>query len=589
MNKEILTTLQKPWVLLAGILLIAIFTFLPCLDNLFTNWDDPEYVLGNSLLHNLSFENIKAIFTMHLTGKYHPLTILSFAVEYHFFGLLPFLYHLDNLFLHLFNIILVFLFVRKLFQDQNLALLTALLFGIHPLHVEPVAWVVGRKDVLFTACYLGSLLSYLSGFGGSNGRPRAGYEFYWLSLLLFLAAMLSKAMAVSLPVILLLIDFHTRGRLSLKNILQKIPFFILAIALSLITLSSEKSSSAFSATALYAPLWRIPLSAHALLVYLGKGILPLRLSAFYPLPTKPSDLIAASIVAAMLFFILYLLALKERLLKFALLFFLLTIGPALHLVEINDSAAYDRFFYLPSIGVFLVVGKFFINRFYIVLRQWNAKPETKLSKSLLMKMIRQRTACALIFVYVAILIAISYNRCLVWKNSESLWQDVIHNYPDAAVAYGNLAASYMEQGKNAQAFQALQKAINLAPNYALAYYNLGNLLAQKGRYQEALKVYNRSIVLDPQYLNAYNNRGNMYVFMRDYDLALADYDQVIILNPNHLEAHLNRGIVYYVQRKFAAALTDFKKALALDPGNLLARDKIKEIENKKLEPDNTTP
>ncbi len=234
--------------IVAGILITTLLCYLPSLHNEFLKyWDDQAYVTGNDLIKDLSFNSIKRIFREDagLYANYHPLTTLSLALNYHE-GVGPFPYHLTSLILHLFNTLFVFVFIYLLSDKKIIvASLTALWFGIHPVHVESVAWISERKDVLYTFFYLLSLIAYWQ-----YVKKDLALKFYFLAFVLFACSVLSKAMAASLPVVFLLVDYWTGRKFNMRLILEKAPFVILAIILGMYAMTIQTAGGATPQVAL---------------------------------------------------------------------------------------------------------------------------------------------------------------------------------------------------------------------------------------------------------------------------------------------------------------------------------------------------
>ncbi|MDP2654590.1 MAG: tetratricopeptide repeat protein [Candidatus Omnitrophota bacterium] len=551
----------NPWLMVPLILAGALVVFAPSLQNGFVNWDDPEVLLENPLIRGLSPDHLRLMFTTHLTGKYHPLALLSFALEYQFSPLSPAVAHGINLALHLLNTILVYYFVRGLALRPALALVITVLFAVHPLHVEPVAWAASRKDALFAFFYLLGLLAYQKGLALPSRRP----AFLILTFAAFACSLLSKATAVSLPVVLLLLDRYENGKISREDVLWKLPHFVIVVLYIIGVRAAAGGADAFPATALNPPLMKILLSGQALLIYFVKILVPVNLSAFYPLPEYANPGLFLSPLAVLgTGFVLYRRFRTHPLLSFAILFFVVTIAPTLHLAEINDSVVYDRFAYLPSLGIFLVMA-------VALERLWTAWPRK-----------RVLLACA-VAAYVLVLSAASFTRCGVWKDSETLWKDVLAMHPGSAVAHLNLGSHYDAIGRYPEAVFHFDRAVALAPNFAMAYFNKGNVMARDGLYQPAISYYNKALEFDKNYIDAYINRGNMFLLSGQAGLALKDYDTALTLNPYHVPARLNRGMCFIAQKDYAKALAEFDAVLKLDSANALALEKKRALE-KKLNP-----
>jgi hypothetical protein len=237
---------------LIGILLLTFFIYSKSIQNDFVTWDDPEYVTDNNLIKDFSLHGIKNLFTNFYEGNYHPLTALSNSIEFHFWKANPKPYHIINILLHLLNVVLVFLVVAKLAGKKEAGVIVSLFFAVHPLHVESVAWIAERKDVLYTFFYLAAWLAYIRYLKIPNQKGwESGYLIF--SLLLFGCSLLSKSMAVTLPVILILTDYYLDKKINLKSLLAKIPFFLLSLIFGVVALKSQGTSGATEA-APYFPL-----------------------------------------------------------------------------------------------------------------------------------------------------------------------------------------------------------------------------------------------------------------------------------------------------------------------------------------------
>ncbi|HKB43192.1 MAG TPA: hypothetical protein VKC90_02345, partial [Chitinophagaceae bacterium] len=258
------------------ILLIALIAFLPALKAGFV-WDDKNYIQNNPGLHSI---NLKEIFSSYVLGNYHPLTMLSLAIEYHFWGLNEAGYHIINVLLHLLNVILVFYAIFLLSNKTGVALIAALLFGIHPLHVESIAWASELKDLLYTFFFLASYIFYLKYIKSNKNK------FLFYALLLFMFSLLSKAMAVSLPLLLLLTDYFKGRKINMTILLEKLPFFILAVIFGVVAIHAQKSSHSIQDINIFTFPQRIIFASYGFITYLLKLLVPSHLSAYYPYPIR---------------------------------------------------------------------------------------------------------------------------------------------------------------------------------------------------------------------------------------------------------------------------------------------------------------
>ena len=262
-----------------GILLlllsVTILTFLPCIHNGFVNWDDDLYVTGNPPIRSLSPRSLGRLFSNFYAANYQPVTMVSYALDYHFAGLDPASFHRTNLLIHLTNCILLYVFIWFLSRSVFVSFFAALLFGIHPLHVESVAWISARKDLLSCFFFLGALISYLFYL---RKRVRS---YYYLCLLAFFLSLLSKAMTLMLPFILLLCDYFINKKITKKDIIHKWPFFVLAVTFGILALYGQHRAGAIGEEYISAFLRHIGFACSAILFYLGKAFVPLNLSCFY--------------------------------------------------------------------------------------------------------------------------------------------------------------------------------------------------------------------------------------------------------------------------------------------------------------------
>ncbi|MGA2824073.1 MAG: phospholipid carrier-dependent glycosyltransferase, partial [Bacteroidales bacterium] len=295
MTKQVVTLDKwKYYIALIIIILISFITYLPVFHNSLLAWDDDGYIKNNPLIYSI---NLKEIFSQYVLGNYHPVTILTLATEYHFFGSNETGYHVVNLFLHLLNVIFVFYTVFLLSDKAGVALVASLLFGIHPLHVESVAWVAELKDLLYAFFFLASYVFYLKYIKNQQKK------FYLIAFFLFLVSLLSKAMAVSLPVVLILTDYFKGRKINIKTLLEKVPFFLLAFVIGVLAILAQKSSAAIQDMAIYTFPQRIVFACYGFITYLFKLLLPLNLSAYYPYPGKNGVDIPIQYYAYIIFFL----------------------------------------------------------------------------------------------------------------------------------------------------------------------------------------------------------------------------------------------------------------------------------------------
>ena len=551
---------RKLFILLA-ILAITFVSFSSILNNGFLNWDDNFHLVGN---RSVRFFDIKHMFTSTVNENYIPLTILSFAIEHHFFGLNPFIYRLDNLLLHLVVTGLVFLFALQVGLTVRGATFAALLFGIHPMHVESVAWVTERKDVLYAAFYMGALCSYWRYLEDKRIKS------YLLTIVLGMLSILAKPMALSLPLILFVCDWLKGRKFNLKVFYEKVPYFLYIIPIAWITFSLNK---------------RIPgdnLIEGALIwvwtatFYIKKFFSLFIFIPWYSLP-KPVSIsnfhYASSLI--ILFFLLICLARyrKNRWLIFASLFYFVSIFLLLRCDISDPQIVADRFMYLPSVGICVLLGV-----------SWE-----RISGNLKKRGVAFRNAgCFCLILLFSVLCVKTYFQSEIWQDSITFWSYVIQHSPDdtriTSRAHQVRGVAYDEQGRYNLALADYNRALDINPLYAKTYYYRGGLYLGRGLYDIALDDFNKVLNINTHFVvDAYNSRGIVWGLKDEHALALNDFNKAIALNSNFIEAYNNRGIIYYNMDSYELALVDFNRVLELDPNCVQAknnRERVYEILDK---------
>lgn len=456
--------------LLPALLVAAVLAaYLPVLRYGATNWDDPVYTLDNPALKGPA-----AAFSAARLGHYHPLSDLSLAAETRLFGERPGVHHAGNLLLHAANAALAFFFLAALLGSDAAAFLGAALWALHPLNVESAAWIAERKNLLYAFFYLAALLAYL----GPPSRRRLGAVSG-----LFLAALLSKASAVTLPLALLALDWLKGRPLDRRNLLEKGALLAAALAFTLAAASAQGHMGRL-----------LPGDFPALFsFYLVKAVWPVSLSALYPYREALAALRASPLLytlpAAAFAGALALTVRKgPRGAAFGLLFFLINLLPFTLIVPVGPALAADRYAYLPLLGLTLAAA---------------AALKTLYSGS----RARRAAAVALGAVCLCSAAALACARTAVWRSSGTLWTSVLGLYPESSVANLNMAHSLLERGDARAALPFLATAVASDPDNPGALYDLGTLLARAGRPAEALPLLGRAVLADPANAPAWNNLG----------------------------------------------------------------------------------
>jgi tetratricopeptide (TPR) repeat protein len=535
------------------ITVLTIATYYKSLNNQFvTQWDDNGYVTENKDLASINSTkhiNIKNIFTEFVAGNYHPLTMLTFNIEYKLFKLNPKPYHVANLFIHILNSLLVMLFIWLLCKQQWVAFATALLFAVHPMHVESVAWVSELKDVLYTFFYLMALSAYIKYIEGQNKK----YMYYVLTIILFLCSSLSKAMAVSLLPVLFLIDFYWGRKISVKTILEKIPFLIIAISIGIIAVLAQQSAQALNLTS-YSYLYRILFSSYGLLLYILKLFVPINLVVLYHYPIKINNhysiiiYLSPIIVCSFLLLIYYLKSYRKQLI-FGLGFFIFTIALVLQLFPVGGSLIFERYSYIPYIGLFFIL----------------ASLADSIFNSNNPKLIFIKKTIIPVFIIVTIAYSyLSFKRTMVWKNNISLFTDFIEKTNGKlSEPFHTRGSSYAEIKDYSKAIADFTMSIKLNPTTPQVYFERGMANGYLANYSNAINDFTNVIKYDAKMVDAYYNRGNSYFNMQQYTNAIADFSEAINLNPSEKNFYINRALAYATIKDFNNAINDYKKAIAI--------------------------
>jgi protein O-mannosyl-transferase len=575
----------------AIIVVAALLVFAPLFRSEFVNWDDPGLVTENPLIRELSWNSVKAMFDLASTQQfkhYVPLVLLSYAIEYQLGGLNPAVFHATNVFLHIANSLLCLWLLTKLTRRSSIAFVAALLFAVHPMHVESVAWVTERKDMLSTLFFLLSLISYNT-YLEKGHRPASLVG----SVIAMVLSLLAKAMAVSIPLVLIVMDYVKGRKITAKSLRDKIPFALVSIAAAVTAFSSQymitEEGVRTGSTSLAAMniLERVCIASFNILFYLGKLVWPTDLSVLYTGPTGPSlplEYALAPLAVALLALIVVFIHRKTKstLLVAGLLIFLVTLLPVVQLIPVGVALQADRFVYIPSIGLFLLAGAGVDALF----RRLHARSET------------QALAFAgIVVVAVGIYAYGARLRTLEWHDSISLWTAEIGR-PDAhPMAFVQRGQVFAQQERHADALRDYTSAIERDSSLALAFNNRANTYARMTDFNHALLDYNKALSLDSTYADAYLNRGYAYSLLGDLERALRDinraaeldplsplpyayrarvlialgdaqnaiieFSRAIALNPMSASLHAERGDALFKTRRFTSAITDYTTALQL--------------------------
>ena len=526
---------KAPAWMIPSILILTFLVYLPNLSADFVSWDDPDYVVDNLLIRDLS--NLSQILSTPIQGNYHPLTMLSLAINYAISGLDAWSYHLFNILLHLLNSLLVFRLAFKLSKGSSIiAFTTALLFALHPMHVESVAWVTERKDVLYSFFFLLGLISYTRFLDENNKKQ------FWASVVFFVLSLASKPAAVVFPLALITIDILRQRKINLRNLLEKTPFWVLALAMGVLTyLAQEEKGAVGSHT--FDTGTRILMGFYGIMMYIVKLFLPTNMAAFYPYNSiniaLPTEYYIAPLISIGLIALIAFTWNKNRVYAFGILFFIVNLLLVLQFLPVGSAIIADRYTYLPYFGLFFIIG-WLINKY---------------AKENVLK------ATYLIVPIAAILSLITYKQVQVWDNSAALWDNAIIASPSSR-AYNNRALIFKNEERNFQKaveYYTLAIGINVVDHEA--YTNRGNIYFETAQYDIAKQDYLKALSIKPDYNVAHDNLGALYAMNRQYDSALVHLNRAISLDPSYFPPYKNRALCYVVNNQHQLAIADYEKYL----------------------------
>ncbi|WP_459210932.1 tetratricopeptide repeat protein [Aquimarina rhabdastrellae] len=540
---------QSFYVCLLCSLGISILFLSPNLYNDFINWDDPAYILHNPLIKDLSFDGIQRLFTTkEVVSTYAPLVLFSWAIDYAIGGLHPFMYHFTNLCIHLIVVSLVYYLVWLISKRIEIAFLTAVLFGVHPMHIEAVAWISARKDLLYTLFFMAGLISYYYYLHKTNLNQKRFY--YILCFCCFILSLLSKGTAVIFPLILFTFDYLYKRNDYLKLILDKIPFFMLSAIFFYIAIVGQATGGAMNDRQFISLIDSFAVGFYGYATYLVKVIIPFNLSIYHPYPnalgsTLPWYYYAATIPVLMVFFGTLFYTKKKRLIGFGIAFFFISLIPVIQVLPFGSAVTAERYTYLPYFGLLLLLtyGLSFLLQRFVTLK---------------------RSICILIGIYILTLGLRSFFYSKTFKNAATLWSNVISLYPNDFLAYMNRSNHYINNQQYTLALKDLNKGISINSTYFWLYYNRGLTYHKLQQRELALNDYTTAIHYEKSYTSSYLNRGIIYNELNAYAKAIADFNTVIRLEPKNYKAYYNRALNLIALKQYQAAISDLTLLINAD-------------------------
>lgn len=540
------------WFGIAAIVVVTSAAYAPVFNNGFVNFDDNLYVTANpQVQEGISLGGVEWAFTTSFAANWHPVTWLSHMLDFQLFGTNPAGHHAVSLVLHIANAVLLFLFLSAATGSKNKSLFVAILFAIHPFHVESVAWISERKDMLSTFFGLLALLSWL------RFTKTKRYGAYALILMTYALSLMAKPMLVTLPVLMLTLDYwplqrlhlpddaHGSAKTNLNLVAEKLPLVFLAGVSSVITIVVQRTGGAVGSLEQFPLIVRIANAAVSCLAYLTKTFVPRNLAVFYPhpeaLPSYPILILALVLPIA----ITILVCVFRNRAPYALqgwLWFLIALSPVIGIIQIGEQAYADRYTYVPLIGIFVALA-------------WSIASLIRVPK----------VSVALATIAVLALSFLTFRQAATWKNSITLWAHAVASTSNNYMAHIKLGNALAAANKNVEAEQNFNEAIRIRPGDDDPCVNLAALRLKQNRIQDAVQLLQKAIEIRPNSPLALVNLGIALASQNRIDEAIPCFESALKINPNMQDAHFNLATAYYTQGKYDLAAKHFAEAVRLSP------------------------
>jgi tetratricopeptide (TPR) repeat protein len=561
---------RRPWITASigiGLMLTVWAVFGKTSHHEFINYDDPRYVYENpSVLQGLTWQGIRWAFIHSHAANWHPLTWLSHMLDVELFGLWPGGHHLTSVLFHALNAVLLFWLLHQLTGSLWPSAFAAAFFAVHPLRVESVAWIAERKDVLSGFFFLLTLLAYVR----YARLPWSPWR-YALVFFLFAAGLMAKPMLVTLPLILLLLDFWPLNRLapaksqpafrwksfalSRRVLLEKIPLLALVLGSCIATiLAQEKAIQNF---AQYSLGLRMANAANSYMTYFKQMVCPVELAIFYPYSAKylhPANILCAVFLLLLLFGVTWALRRRYPFLIVGWWWYFIMLIPVIGIVQVGSQAHADRYTYLPHIGL-------------IIAFVWLAVPKKDAFPSYPWKR-------SMALVILLLFSRLAYLEASQWKNSETLWRRALAHTPPNVIVHTNLGMLLIESGRVDESLHHFQQAAEIDPSYSEALINYGSVLPLVGRGKEAIFVCQKALEINPRSIAAYFNMGIALTTEGREEDAIAAYQAALEVDPRFKEAYGNLGVLFFKKGNIPQAVSCYQKALEIDPQFVLALNNL---------------
>jgi tetratricopeptide (TPR) repeat protein len=491
------------------------------------SWDDPEMVFKNKFVRSF---DVKGLFTNHFVGNYIPITMFTHSVAWLLFENNDGGHHFINLMFHLINGVLVYQLSKRLFKNDLIANLGAIVFLLHPMQVESVGWISELKNVLSTTFFLAGTLSYL------NFTERSKKIDYILCFFYFSLGCLSKSSVVVFPIALICLDILMQKKISFKFLINKIPFIIISIVIGLINIKTQTADQFINLSHEFPFYQRFSFAGYALLKYFILFILPVNLSVIYPYPEINTAVFAVGYSGLIIIIALIILFIKQKKYQAAaiILFVITNLILVLQFIPFGEVLYADRYAYVPLIGFAWLIGLILSN--------------LKLPVSILS------------FVFIALFSVFSFSRSLDWKSAINLYEDINKKYPNQFLVLNSIGVESMFLNENEKALDYLNRAVSVAPRNYKGFYNRGLLYLKNNQPEQAIKSFNQTLELY-NYSKAYVGRANTYYMLGDFPKAINDANFVLKTEENNTKAHFVLGNCYNDLNRLEDALNEYNICL----------------------------
>jgi tetratricopeptide (TPR) repeat protein len=534
------------WVCFGLIAIIAV-VYAPVLDFGFVKYDDPQYVSANPhVFGGVTLQGISWALTSGYAANWHPLTWISHMLDIEMYGMNAGWHHLTNVLLHMASAVLLFALLYRMTGALGRSAFVAGLFAVHPIHVESVAWVAERKDVLSTFFWTLTLWAYL------RYAARPELRRYLLVVVFFALALMSKPMVVTLPFILLLLDYWPLRRpIEMRLVTEKIPLFALAVASSIITFLVQERGGTVAVVGRISFAERIANALVSYGAYLGKMVWPTHLAAYYPYALSQSPwLVAGSALGLAGITLLAIWKAKDfPYFVTGWLWYLGALVPAIGIVQVGTQAMADRYTYVPMIGISIVAAW----GIFDLVARWQKSGDG-------LMVLRGAGLAVIIACTVS-----ARAQVKTWESSLTLWEHALAVTTDNYAAHTFLGNALSGLGKTDEAITHYEEALRIRPDYPEAHNNLGPALAGKGKIDEAITHFSEAVRLRPGYADAHNNLGVALANRGRVPEAIAHFAEAVKLDPDHAKAHYGLAVVLQNQGRTAEARQEFLEALRINP------------------------